>query len=308
MRLFSAEIKAINMDVPFLQKPILLNIGMATHHADWNYTNITSPFFRIYLVLEGEAWLTINSKKFKLSKGNLYLIPPFVLHDDSCEGFFSLYYIHVFENNETKISLFDEYLFPIEVSATEFEKLLVNKLVEINPYFDLVHYDPQAYASDSYLFGCIARRRLLKPHVLMQTKGIINSLLSVFLKEAVKSNFYNDSRVYKAAQYIREHLNEKMLLKDIAGHCGVSEDHLIRLFRRNLNITPVAYINKKKIEQAQLKLLLGKCHIKDIAYSLSFDNLSYFNRVFRSIVGMTPTEYVSFSRRSGEFYKSLCES
>lgn len=290
------------MDVPFLQNPILLNIGMATHHADWNYSNISSPFFRIYLVLEGDARVTINAKKYKLTRGNMYLIPPFVLHDDSCEGLFSLYYIHVFENNETRISLFDEYLFPVGVAATEFEALLVAKLVEINPYFELAHYDPQSYASDSDLYSSIARRGLLKPHVLMQTKGIINSLLSVFLKEAVKSNLYNDSRVYKAAQFIREHLYEKMLLKDIAGHCGVSEDHLIRLFRRDLNITPVAYINKKKIEQAQLKLLLGKCFIKDVAYSLSFDNLSYFNRVFREIVGMTPTEYVIFSRKSGDSF------
>ncbi len=288
------------MDISFLQNPILLNVGCAIHHADWNYANITSPFFRVYLILDGEAYLTIKGKQYRLSKGNMYLIPPYVLHDDSCVGYFSLYYIHVFENNETRISLFDEYNFPVEVKASALEEELVKKLVEINPFFELAHYDPKSYASDTSLYSSIARRRMMNAHVLMQTKGIINCLLSVFLEHAVKSTLLNDGRVYKAAQFIREHLHEKMSLKVIAEHCGVSEDHLIRLFRRDLRTTPIAYINKKKIEQAQLKLILQKGYVKEIAYSLSFDNLSYFNRVFKEIVGLTPTQYMRLLHQSGE--------
>lgn len=57
-------------------------------------------------------------------------------------------------------------------------------------------------------------------------------------------------------------------------------------------MTPVAYINKKRIEKAQLKLIDENVSIKNIAYSLAFDNLSYFNRVFKNIVGKTPSEYI----------------
>jgi len=89
--------------------PILLNAGLAIHRGDWNYTNISNPFFRLYLVVEGEASLTVKGKSHRLLPGHLYLIPPYTLHDDSCTGLFSLYYIHVYDNSKQALSLFDQY-------------------------------------------------------------------------------------------------------------------------------------------------------------------------------------------------------
>ena len=61
---------------------------------------------------------------------------------------------------------------------------------------------------------------------------------------------------------------------------------------------------KKRIERAQLQLIIEKCSIKDIAYSLSFDNLSYFNRVFKEIVGKTPTEYIASMKEIGNVVRN----
>ncbi|MGC3977691.1 MAG: AraC family ligand binding domain-containing protein [Paludibacteraceae bacterium] len=214
--------------------PILLNIGYAVHDGDWNYNKVNNPFFRIYLVMEGNATLTIKNNKYVLTPGKMYLIPPYTIHNDSCDGHFTLYYIHVFENNDNNICLFEEYDFPIEIDATTFDELMIKRLVEINPHFELKQYDPKSYSSDDVFFNSIYKRASLEPNVLMQTKGIINYLLACFLKSALKSNLNNDNRVLKAAQYIREHLNSKLTLHEIANNSFISEDHLIRLFKRNL--------------------------------------------------------------------------
>ena len=71
----------------------------------------------------------------------------------------------------------------------------------------------------------------------------------------------------------------------------MSKDHFIRLFRKEVGETPVQYINHKKIEQAQLLLLTQDCSVKEIAYSLSFTDNSYFNRLFRKITGISPSKY-----------------
>ena len=71
----------------------------------------------------------------------------------------------------------------------------------------------------------------------------------------------------------------------------MSNDHFIRLFKQELKTTPVSYINQKKVEKAQLMLLIKNMAIKDIAYALSFENVSYFNRIFKYYVGKTPKEY-----------------
>ena len=51
------------------------------------------------------------------------------------------------------------------------------------------------------------------------------------------------------------------------------------------------YINKKKIESGQLLLLTSDKPVKEIAYTLGFNDHSYFIRLFKKLVGVTPLEY-----------------
>lgn len=47
--------------------PLLLNIGYAIHHSDWNWTEVNSPFFRIYYVTKGMAEVTLPDRTITLS-------------------------------------------------------------------------------------------------------------------------------------------------------------------------------------------------------------------------------------------------
>ena len=58
-----------------------------------------------------------------------------------------------------------------------------------------------------------------------------------------------------------------------------------------MKFTPIQYINQKKIEKAQLMLIVGNQSIKEIAYNLSFENISYFYRMFKKMTGIPPNEY-----------------
>ena len=58
-----------------------------------------------------------------------------------------------------------------------------------------------------------------------------------------------------------------------------------------MNCTPGKYINQKKIEAAQLRLLIEKANVKDVAYGLGFNNISYFNRLFTKHTGESPGRY-----------------
>ena len=51
------------------------------------------------------------------------------------------------------------------------------------------------------------------------------------------------------------------------------------------------YINRKKIEKAQLILITDDMSIKNVALNLAFEDYSYFNRLFKKITGITPQEY-----------------
>lgn len=276
------------METPNL---ILLNVGFAIHQADWNYKNVNSPFARIYLVWEGKARLHLPEKVQELTPGHLYLIPPFTLHSYECDDYFSLYYIHVYENQSSSERLLEDFVFPTEVALTPLDSLLVKQLTDINPGRELKRYDPASYDNSSTLLMNITIHSQGTAYAMLETEGILCLLLSHFLKEASHKYEITDDRIRKALRYIRKNIDNTISMDELTGLCCLSKDHFIRLFRKELHQTPVQYINQKKIEKAQLKIITSKQSVKDIAYSLAFENISYFNRIFKKHTGVNPTQY-----------------
>jgi AraC-like DNA-binding protein len=269
----------------------LLNIGYTELNADWNWKGVFSPFARLYLVKAGKARTYIQGNIYELEPGYLYLTPPFSLHDDECNSYFSLYYIHFYEKPANKESIFDQYDFPVKVPVSDLDLSLIERLYAINPNRYLVNIDPKMYDNPLSFSQYVASNDKLSHHVLIETQSILAILMSRFLESGQKKTFNKDVRINNCLQYIHEHINRTISVKELAAIACVSEDHFIRLFKKEMLLTPVKYIRAKKIEKAQLLLLTNKARIRDIALDLSFDNISYFNKVFRLLTGKTPLEY-----------------
>lgn len=270
---------------------ILLNIGYSELNANWNWKSIYSPFARIYYVTEGEARTYINDKVYTLQPGFLYLTPPFTLHDDECDSCFSLYYIHFYEKTINKETIFDRYDFPIGISGDDLGLSLTKRLHSINPDRHLRHFDPQMYDNFPTFSQYIADNNKMPLHSVVETQGILYQLLARFLEQAQIKSGNRNERVSKCLRYIHENVDKDVSISQLAGVACISEDHLIRLFKKDMQCTPLRYINLKKIEKAQLLLLTTDISVRDIAFDLSIDNISYFNRLFKQHTGKTPTEY-----------------
>ncbi len=276
---------------------ILLNIGYSELNADWNWKGIYSPFARIYYVEKGEARTRIGEKSYVLKPGYLYLTPPFTLHDDECDSYFSLYYIHFYEKTLNKESIFDTYNFPIEIKANSLDLLLTERLLYINPDRYLRHYDPKLYDNPPTFSQYIADNNRMSMHSSIETQGILYQLISKFLETAEIKTSNRDVRISKSLQYIHENINKDISVLTLSNIACLSEDHFIRLFRNEMGHTPLKYINLKKVEKAQLLLLTTEAPIRDVAFELSIDNISYFNRIFKQYTGKTPGEYRSEHNR-----------
>lgn len=277
---------------------ILLNAGRAVHEGDWNFRNIQSPFFRIYLVDEGEACMTVEGVEQRLTPGHLYLIPPFSLHDDRCDRHFSLYYLHVSESPTDVLRIFEQFRFPLEVLSTELDEALMKRLLALHPGKGLALYDPVSYDNDSGYLQSLASTVQTSFPIRTETNGILLQLLSRFLEQSEKRLVSEDGRIVKVLRYIRENIGKKIHIGDLSERCFLSDDHFTRLFKQEMNDTPVDYINRKKIEHAQLMLVIDDAPVKDIACALAFENIPYFNRLFKQLVGKTPTQYRDSFRTS----------
>jgi AraC-like DNA-binding protein len=270
---------------------ILLNIGYSELNANWNWKNVYSPFARLYYVKAGTARTYIRDKAYLLEPGCLYLTPPFSLHNDECDSYFSLYYIHFYEKSIDKESVFDKYDFPVKIQASLLDLQLIERLHNLNPDRYLVNIDPQSYDNPPTFSRDIAYNSNLPHHILLETQSILSILMARFIEFKVRKTVDKDIRLNKSLQYIHEHINRNISICDLATVSCVSDDHFIRLFKNEMGQTPLKYINSKKIEKAQLLLLTTNSPIRDIALDLSVDNISYFNKLFKQYTGKTPVEY-----------------
>lgn len=271
--------------------PLVLNVGLAVHNADWNWKNVNSPFTRLYYVTEGSAQIELPDGIYTLSPKHMYFIPAFTIHTNICKSNFVHYYLHIYEDHYPDNDWLDHWKFPVEIEATDLDLALFKRLCEINPHMTLQKSDPTTYDNNPTLMQNLIKNRQRAFCDKVESRGIVFQLLSRFFKQGQSKIEMEDNRIAKTVLYIRKHLNEAIELEKLAEISCLSKDHFIRLFKKELGTTPLQYINQKKIEKAQLLLITEELAVKEIAFQLAFEDYSYFNRLFKKITGVTPQEY-----------------
>ena len=100
--------------------------------------------------------------------------------------------------------------------------------------------------------------------------------------------------VLKVKKYIEKNFCQSISAKNIEAELKLNYEYLCRVFRSATNMTIVDYINRLRIEKATA-LLLEVNHyqtIEEVARNLGFNNVSYFTRVFKKYMGLTPSSFV----------------
>jgi len=117
--------------------------------------------------------------------------------------------------------------------------------------------------------------------------NIINST-SVYENE----NKTNTNELQPALEYIANNYMHPISLDTLANISAMSKYYFIRLFSKTFGMTPIEYINKVRMDRA-CDLLASEedMRILEIALAVGFNDLSYFNRLFKRIVGIPPAKY-----------------
>ena len=103
-----------------------------------------------------------------------------------------------------------------------------------------------------------------------------------------------DSRavmIKEVIAYIQAHYEEHIGIPELAERFHVSEGHLCRMFKGMTQKSVVEYLNYYRISVSVELLNMGEHDIGQIAGMTGFNNISYFNRMFRRFMRMTPSEY-----------------
>jgi AraC-like DNA-binding protein/ligand-binding sensor protein len=97
--------------------------------------------------------------------------------------------------------------------------------------------------------------------------------------------------IARAKEYIHEHQTDNLRLGHVAKAVNTSTFYFCKMFKKVTGINFTDYLSRVRIEKSKNLLLNPNLRVSEIAFEVGFQSLTHFNRVFKKILGQSPTEY-----------------
>jgi AraC-like DNA-binding protein len=124
--------------------------------------------------------------------------------------------------------------------------------------------------------------------------GIVMHILGLMYYRDKTRNFQDEdliSKINKAKVLMRESVYSSLFAEDIAKTLNISYSGFRRAFKEFTGTSPSKYMMELKLNEAKLLLSTTAQSVKNISYSLNFENPEYFSVFFKKRTGVTPLEY-----------------
>ena len=140
----------------------------------------------------------------------------------------------------------------------------------------------------------------------LYTKNMSDYAVSLLVMEISRQYFCSKensanlpSAVISAREWIKNHYFLPVDVKELAHTIGYSTDYLSGMFKKHMGVSLVRYTNQLRVKTAKTLLSNYDITIKETAFSCGFSDEKYFTKVFRTLEGITPSQYKnSFSRKN----------
>lgn len=108
---------------------------------------------------------------------------------------------------------------------------------------------------------------------------------------------HNNYKIQRALEFIDDNYTAKINLEMVAGKACMSKYHFSRTFKKATGMTYQNYLNNRRVEKAKEILENGDFTITEIAFSVGYADVTHFGRIFKNVVGVTPSGYKTLPRR-----------
>lgn len=232
--------------------------------------------YELFIMVNGSSTMLLDDKLVQVGKNDIVLIKPDNLHKNNGGTQHERYAVHFTENYLKKY----------------FTDSVINKLTE---QFEnnKVSLKPKAFAAILDLLRKMEKGSEFTYIHIAELISIICDPHNVLKKENIKSTGIAD----RVLEYINSNYGSIAGLEEIAAQVHVSKQYMCTLFKKEINVTVSEYLNSVRINNACELLRENKSSITETAMLCGYNSPMYFSKSFKKIVGMTPNEYRSHSRK-----------
>lgn len=232
-------------------------------------------YILIYCV-EGEGWFTIDHQKYTVSQFQFFIIPKGQAHSygSNADNPWTIYWLH-FDGEHASFFAqgFDK---PTDIS------LDINSRIEerIDLFDEIFTTLGKGYSKNNLIYATTS---------LFHFLGSMKFLGEY--RENAKTTDKARQIIEVAIHYMRENIERKATLQQIAEHTGLSASRFSLLFQQQTGYSPLKYFNQLKIQKACHYLDFTTMKVNQISPMLGFDDAFYFTRLFTKTMGVSPTDY-----------------
>lgn len=239
---------------------------------DWRDTDLIQKENLLYFFLEGEGWLKINNIAYSPVPGELFLVPAGarISYSTSESNPFLTYWCH-FSATVGEINLFDLIITP-HCIALRNDETIKHQFQEL-----ITHHESEGLAAP------------------FMVKSILFHMMSRFIERSTVDPLQTASipsvhKLYIVLQYIEKHLTEQMTVETLSQLVHFHPNYFLHYFKSMLGVSPIVYINKKRMQKANSLLLHSDMSIAGIAEHLGMQT-PYLSRMFKKFTGFSPNEF-----------------
>lgn len=246
------KMRKLHPDLPFVVSVVSIGKGLVPER--WKLD--PDPPHRLKLLYSGEMRYTRAQTTKVVVPGNIYLFPPF-----------------------------KDYLltYPPEKRPTEF---YIDLFINPSPINEIIEVALESSDLLTSLFKTIEVLQSEKNYEM----GSLNLLLSELMRALNKSQplkTFGEKRIHLLLQKIHANLPQSFSLEELASMTGLNKYYLLRLFKKETKLSPIAYIQSCRLIMACEHLKAGRS-IKETAEICGYKDPLYFSRVFKKEFGISP--------------------
>jgi len=242
---------------------------------NWGIKSHNHDCYQLFYIYSGNCRYTIDGESVEASKDDYILVLPGVEHamDKDHEGLVRMIDIK-FKLTGSALARKLERVRPYGHAPSviqPFFKLISHEIKDQNRYF----------------------KEIIEKYTVILVMKLIASSESNITPQIMTSLEEEDwpSVCRDIAQYIDTHYAQKVTLEDIADTLGYNKNYLCTTFKGETTMTIMDYLRRVRIERTCELIEMSDYTFSQICFMVGFRSIHHFNRIFKDIMGITPTEY-----------------
>jgi len=203
----------------------------------------------------------------------------------------------------------DIHILITDISMPEMNGIEMLKRLQVQKQYPVViiisAYSEFDYAQEAiqlgvlnYLLKPISKNKLIEAvekAVEVQKKrereGKLTKIIDERLVDVKVEEKEEDSHIQRAMNYVDQHLNEQLTLKEVAAFVHLNSSYFSVLFKDQTKMTFSEYVTRSRLQKAKNLLIESNLPVSDIAEAVGYNTAKYFIKIFKEYEGQTPSKY-----------------